>query len=103
MRELLLEIRQSERVAPTLTLDSHIDRDLALDSLARTELLQRIERNFRVQLDEKVLLAESPRDLLELILRASGQPPEATALARTGKRRRRNKPQPLVSRTAPKP
>jgi acyl-CoA synthetase (AMP-forming)/AMP-acid ligase II/acyl carrier protein len=81
MRELLLEIRQSERDAPTLTLDSHIDRDLALDSLARTELLQRIERNFRVQLDEKVLLAESPRDLLELILRASGQPPEATALA----------------------
>ena len=81
MRELLLEIRQSERDVPTLTLDSHIDRDLALDSLARTELLQRIERNFRVQLDEKVLLAESPRDLLELILRASGQPPEATTLA----------------------
>ncbi|HRW65973.1 MAG TPA: acyl carrier protein, partial [Candidatus Competibacter sp.] len=81
MRELLLEIRQSERDVPTLTLDSHIDRDLALDSLARTELLQRIERNFRVQMDEKVLLAESPRDLLELILRACGQPPEATALA----------------------
>lgn len=103
MRELLLEIRQSERDAPTLTLDSHIDRDLALDSLARTELLQRIERNFRVQLDEKVLLAESPRDLLELILRASGQPPEQPRSRQTGKRRRRNKPQPLASRTAPKP
>ncbi len=81
IRELLLEIRQSERDAPVLTLDSHLDRDLALDSLARTELLQRIEQAFRVQLDEKVLLAESPRDLLELILRASGQPAEESTLA----------------------
>ena len=81
MRELLLEIRQSERDTPALTLDSHVDRDLALDSLARTELLRRIEQTFCVQLDEKALLAECPRDLLELILRAGGQPLGEAVLA----------------------
>jgi 1-acyl-sn-glycerol-3-phosphate acyltransferase len=77
MRELLLEIRSSERTAAALTLDSHVDRDLGLDSLARTELLRRIEQAFHVQLGEQVLLSETPRDLVELILRASGQPADA--------------------------
>ncbi|MDS4022353.1 MAG: AMP-binding protein [Candidatus Competibacter sp.] len=77
LRDLLLEIRQSERTAAALGLDSHVDRDLALDSLARTELLRRIEQAFHVQLGEQVLLAETPRDLVELILRASGQPVES--------------------------
>ncbi|MFO1372588.1 MAG: AMP-binding protein [Candidatus Competibacteraceae bacterium] len=72
LRELLLEIRQSAQAADTLTLDSHIDRDLALDSLARTELLRRIEHAFQVTLGESMLLAETPRDLLGLILQASG-------------------------------
>ena len=74
LRELLLEIRQSDRAAAGLGLDSHLDRDLALDSLARTELLRRIEQTFRVILGEQMLLAETPRDLLNLILQASGQP-----------------------------
>ena len=72
MRELLAEIRPSAATT-TLALDSHVERDLALDSLARTELLQRVERVFHVRLDERVLLAETPRDLVELILRASGE------------------------------
>jgi 1-acyl-sn-glycerol-3-phosphate acyltransferase len=71
LRELLTEIRPA--AAATVALDSHVERDLALDSLARTELLQRVEQTFRVQLDERVLLAETPRDLVELILRASGE------------------------------
>lgn len=74
LRELVLEIRSSERTAAALTLDSHLERDLALDSLARAELLQRIERTFHVRLDERVLLAETPRDLLALLPRASGEP-----------------------------
>ncbi|MCB1770567.1 MAG: AMP-binding protein, partial [Candidatus Competibacteraceae bacterium] len=74
LRELLLEIRQSERAVGRLSLDSHVDRDLALDSLARTELLQRVEKVFQVQLDERVLLVETPRDLLELIQQARGEP-----------------------------
>lgn len=72
LQQLLQEIRQSERVAATLTLDSHMERDLALDSLARTELLQRIERTFQIKLNEEALLVDTPRALVTLILRASG-------------------------------
>ncbi len=70
LRELAREIRpSSERwLTTTLTLDSHLERELALDSLARAELLQRIERTFHARLDERMLLAETPRDLLVLIL-----------------------------------
>ena len=78
LRELLLELRQSDRTAVGLGLDSHLDRDLALDSLARTELLRRIEHAFQVTLGESMLLAETPRDLLDLILRAKGQPRSTT-------------------------
>ncbi len=84
LQELLREIRPSERAAATLTLDSHVDRDLALDSLARSELLRRIEDAFQVQLGEQVLLAETPRDLLELVLQAGCEPtagPESTFTA----------------------
>jgi len=78
--ELAREIRPSERLAATLTLDSHLERDLALDSLARAELLQRIERTFHARLDEQMLLAETPRDLLALILGAGGEPAGPTAV-----------------------
>ncbi|MFZ1830262.1 MAG: AMP-binding protein [Candidatus Competibacteraceae bacterium] len=74
LRDLLREVRQSERAIEGLSLDSHVDRDLALDSLARTELLQRIEQTFQVRLNEQVLLVETPRDLLQLILAARGEP-----------------------------
>ncbi|MDS4057827.1 MAG: AMP-binding protein, partial [Candidatus Contendobacter sp.] len=69
LRELAREIRPSlEQLTTPLTLDSHLERELALDSLARAELLQRIERTFHARLDERMLLAETPRDLLALIL-----------------------------------
>ena len=55
--ELAREIRPSERLAATLTLDSHLERELAFDSLARAELLQRIKRTFHAPLDERMLLA----------------------------------------------
>jgi 1-acyl-sn-glycerol-3-phosphate acyltransferase len=74
LRELAREIRPSERTVATLTLDSHLERELALDSLARAELLQRIERTFHVRPDERMLLAETPRDLLALIAGAGGEP-----------------------------
>ncbi|MDG4597792.1 MAG: AMP-binding protein [Candidatus Contendobacter sp.] len=78
LRELTREIRpSSEQLTTALTLDSHLERELALDSLARAELLQRIERTFHARLDERMLLAETPRDLLALILGrsdASAQP-----------------------------
>jgi len=78
LRDLLREIRQSEQAAAALTLDSHLERDLALDSLARTELLQRIERTFRTTLGEAALLAETPRELADLLLQASDHPVHLT-------------------------
>ncbi len=81
LRELMREIRPSERMAAGLTLDSHLDQDLALDSLARAELLQRIERTFQARLDERILLAETPRDLLALILGIQGAPVGPTLAA----------------------
>jgi 1-acyl-sn-glycerol-3-phosphate acyltransferase len=78
LRGLLLEIRPSERIAAALTLNSHLERDLGLDSLARTELLQRIDRMYAVRLGEPALLAETPHELVDLILRASGQPVNLT-------------------------
>jgi acyl carrier protein len=48
-----------------ITLDSGLDRDLGLDSLARMELLARLEKEFGIRLPEQVLVAaETPRDLL---------------------------------------
>ncbi|MBT4710633.1 MAG: acyl carrier protein, partial [Alphaproteobacteria bacterium] len=50
--------------ANEVTLDSSIDRDLALDSLGRLELLGRIEVEFDVRLSEDLMSsAETPRDL----------------------------------------
>lgn len=48
-----------------MTLDSTLDRDLGLDSLARVELVLRVERAFGVTLPENTLqVTETPRDLL---------------------------------------
>ncbi len=47
-------------------LDADFERDLALDSLARTELLARIERELDVSLPSSLLAeANTPRDLLD--------------------------------------
>jgi acyl carrier protein len=77
---LLAIVRQTwadlHRRAPTqlrITLNSSFDRDLGLDSLARVELLLRVEKAFGVRLPEEVLeQAETPRDLLHA-LRAAGE------------------------------
>ena len=51
--------------SPHVELDSSLDRDLGLDSLARMELLTRLEKQFAIRLPEQVLAtAETPRDLL---------------------------------------
>jgi 1-acyl-sn-glycerol-3-phosphate acyltransferase len=55
-----------------ITLDSSLDRDLGLDSLARVELILRIHRAFGVDLPEDTLVrAETPRDLLEALHRGT--------------------------------
>jgi len=77
---LLAIVRQTwadlNRRPPTqlkVTLDSALDRELGLDSMARVELLLRIEKAFSVHMPEEVLeQAETPRQLLRL-LEATGK------------------------------
>jgi len=54
-------------------LDSSLERELGLDSLARVELVLRVERAFGVSLPERTLYtAETPRDLLRLVHASQG-------------------------------
>ncbi|MCF6186877.1 MAG: AMP-binding protein [Desulfobulbaceae bacterium] len=65
IRQLMDELHPDMRLSGPLTLDSSLDRDLGLDSLARVELLGRLEQQFDLSLSEHVLAtAETPRDLL---------------------------------------
>ena len=73
IRELIEELRPGKLQAFRITLDCSIDDDLGLDSLARVELISRIEQRFDISLPQKVFAdAESPRDLLRAITTARG-------------------------------
>jgi 1-acyl-sn-glycerol-3-phosphate acyltransferase len=70
---LVAELRPRAGSAPPVHLDSALERELGLDSLARAELLLRIEREMGVALPERVLAeAETPRDLLRALSRGGG-------------------------------
>ncbi|MDP1610621.1 MAG: AMP-binding protein [Sulfuritalea sp.] len=76
--QLVAEVRPGGR--STATLDSRLDKDLGLDSLARVELLARIEQAFGVRLGDDLLgSAETPRDLLVAL--SSGTPAAAGSTA----------------------
>ena len=61
-----------------VALDSSLERDLGLDSLARVELVLRLEREFGASLPEQALASsETPRDLLRFLLASAGQAPQA--------------------------
>ncbi|MCH7664753.1 MAG: AMP-binding protein, partial [Acidobacteria bacterium] len=67
-----------------VTLDSSLDRDLAIDSLGRVELIGQLEKAFGVALSERLMAtAETPRDLLRAVVaaEASGRPTAAAALS----------------------
>ena len=71
---LVAEVRSAGRSSAAL--DSSLERDLGLDSLARVELLARIEQAFGVRLADELLgTAETPRDLLRAV--AAGAPAAA--------------------------
>jgi acyl carrier protein len=77
---LVAEVRSGRRTQAGL--DDRLDKDLGLDSLARVELLTRIENAFDVRLGDEVLgAAETPRDLLAAVAAAA----PATAQAADGK------------------
>ncbi|WP_254699704.1 AMP-binding protein [Trinickia violacea] len=72
---LVEELRPGAQALPRATLDGSLERELGLDSLARAELLLRIERKFKVKLPEQVLgSAQTPQDLLAAVLAARHLP-----------------------------
>ncbi len=71
VRDLVLELHPHRHRALRVSLESDLDRDLGLDSLARAELMLRLERIFKVSLPEGLLAtSETPDDLLEAVIRA---------------------------------
>ncbi|MBI3370766.1 MAG: AMP-binding protein [Betaproteobacteria bacterium] len=65
-------------VEPHVALDSSLEKDLGLDSLARVELVLRLERECSTSLPEQALAtSETPRDLLRFLLSSAGHAPQA--------------------------
>jgi 1-acyl-sn-glycerol-3-phosphate acyltransferase len=61
-----------------VALDSSLERELGLDSLARVELVLRLEREFGSSLPEQALASsETPRDLLRFLLASRGHAPHS--------------------------
>ncbi len=81
VRELTMEIHPHRSHTQQIDLDSAFDKDLGLDSLARVELLARLEQHFAITLPDSTFTeAESVQDLLRALQTDSGQVKE-TALA----------------------
>jgi acyl carrier protein len=82
-QQLLTEVHPHRPAGEPITLDSTFEKDLGLDSLARVELISRVEKQFRLALPEQSFAeAETPRDLLRALLGAHA-PRVAVALAGT--------------------
>jgi len=82
VRAVLAELHPGQQDVVNVELDSSLDRDLGLDSLGRTELLARLEKRFDVILPEQVLVTgETPRDLLQEVLRAGAREKPSAAPA----------------------
>ncbi|MEE9395733.1 MAG: AMP-binding protein [Methylococcales bacterium] len=68
VRTLGHELKLNPNSLEALHLDSSFDRDLVLDSLARMEFFDRVERRFGISLPERVFTTvETPRELLREI------------------------------------
>ena len=74
VRAVADELRPQAKLAASLGLDHSLERDYGLDSLARVELIARIDHDLGVSLSEAALTeAETPRDLLRFITRTGGR------------------------------
>ena len=72
--ELLVQARPEVAPGLKVRLESRLERDLGIDSLARVELMLRMERAFGVHLAEGVVAeAETLSDLLRAVLGASAE------------------------------
>ncbi|MFW6094462.1 MAG: AMP-binding protein, partial [Pseudomonadota bacterium] len=84
VRDMAYELHPERRQHLQLTLTSDLDRDLGFDSLARIELLRRINQVFRVDVGEAVLeTAETPGDLLAALTGARPHRPGVATAERT--------------------
>ncbi len=78
--QLAHELHPQRKHMIRLNLDSALHKDFDFDSLARVELLHRLERSFSVSLSEQVLAeAESPRDLLRAVQEYQAAQPQRSA------------------------
>ncbi len=78
VRELVVELHPNLIDPRLVRLDSDLDRDLALDSLSRAELLLRLNRKFKVQLPERLIgEADHPCDLVNALLAAGSDIPQS--------------------------
>jgi 1-acyl-sn-glycerol-3-phosphate acyltransferase len=72
IKNLAIEVRPQLRRDFGIELDSDLDADIGLGSLARAELLLRLDRAFKVRLPEGLIAdAATPRDLLEAVAAAT--------------------------------
>jgi acyl carrier protein len=86
-RALLEEVtRLAVELRPALArrqigLDASLDRDLGLDSLGRVELVTRLEDRFgHRMIEDEVMVAETPGDLLAVLQAAAGVPSAAAGV-----------------------
>ncbi len=78
--DIIQELRPGAPVHAA-TLDNSLERDLGMDSLARMELLTRIEQHFSIVLsDTRFAAAETPRELLQMIESGGISLPRDTSL-----------------------
>lgn len=83
---VLRELHPGDQHRRAPDLDDQFDRDLGLDSLARVELIARIEAEFEANLPEAVIgTAETPRDLLVVLLKRSGNSSAARSIKKVNR------------------
>jgi 1-acyl-sn-glycerol-3-phosphate acyltransferase len=79
VRDLVHELHPQRSRFMDVALSSRIERDLGIDSLARTELILRIERAFQVRLPARTIgEAETVEDLVSALEQAGPAPAHAT-------------------------
>ncbi|MEA2090756.1 MAG: AMP-binding protein [Campylobacterota bacterium] len=68
IHNLCIEIHSGHTLVEQITLDNTFDKDLGLDSLARVELISRVESEFKLALPEHTFAeAQTPGELLSAI------------------------------------
>lgn len=75
VRTLFVELHRQTGPDRPIRLDNSLDHELGFDSLARVELILRIQRAFGIDLPQDTLArAETPRDLLEALQKGTRGP-----------------------------